>query len=461
MNKLDPQVLKNPVQFCQQLLVYQGKPLRLYPFQKEILEKYNFFYDRFCLLKGRAIGGSFLMAAAITYYASCYSDARIAIISKTMVQSGWIFDHVRRFFETSDILNEWVDKKRSKKETLWLKNGTSVQHFTAGHNAENLRGFHCEGKGFLCFDESASISEIAVQNCLPSAINAGIVHCSTPRGTRGSFYAACNSPDFETLVVPSHMSPRITKRDLDMWKRNYSPSRYLNEVLAQFATGAGEVFSENSVNAAVDKKLPLFHKGTRMTSGDKNKNYIWSLDIAKHGKSKEGDWWVLTVGEIVEGNKLKVVCYHNWMGECKKNEDDNADLAINPQVIIDDLRWYYKEFHPIKFYVDASSNSFFPHVLEYQERLPVVPIVWSQVVKTRIMENLASHLRAGRVAIPNDPDLISQLLDYAYDERDQPDGGKLRVYLSQRDDMVASLAMLTECLSLEDTSDFCEFIGSI
>lgn len=449
--------LRDPVIFAESLLTFQGKALSLFDFQQDLLRSVDWLTDRICIQKGRAIGASFLCSIAITFTAFVHNDVRIAIVSKTKEQAGFIFEHVRRFYESSPILSKYIDRNKTKVDELYLTNGSIVVHRTAGHRGDNLRGFHCQGRGALFLDESASIPSVAIQNIYPAAVGCSIIHCSTPKQPSGEFHrCATEDPDFRVIKLPSTISPRITSKDLALWKRVYGPSRYRQEVLGEFAAGEDCVFDAESIERAIDDALPLFDPDRHFTNHDPEKNYVFSLDISKIGC----DSWVLTIGDIDEtSNSLTVVAYHVWAGSRHEGEGLNVTLTDNPNTIIDDILWYAKRYHPIKFYADATSNEFFCFTLANKYNLPVEEVIWSTTKKQRMMEHLASCLRADKVKIPNDDDFVTELLTYAYDTKRMEDNSDRKIYLSgEADDKVSSLAMLAQAISWDEGTEWVEYL---
>ena len=448
--------LTDPVFFAEKLLTFQGKPLSLFPFQKDLLRSIDWLKDRIAIQKGRAIGASFVCAVAITFSSFVNNDARFGIISKTKEQSGFIFEHVRRFYEGSPILSKYIDRHKTKIDELHLTNGSIVVHRTAGHRSDNLRGFHCQNKGGLLLDESSSIPSIAICNIYPAAVGCAIIHCSTPKQPSGEFWRAATQDDtFRTIKLPSSISPRIGPEDLDLWKRIFTPSKYRNEVLGEFAAGEDCVFDSESIDYAIDDNLPIFDPDRGFVNFNLETNYVYSLDIARIGC----DRWALTIGEIDDlENSLRVVAYHSWVGSRHEDSGINATICDNPDKIISDILGYAHCFYPLKIYTDATSNEYFCHTLQHRHNLPVEQVVWSTSKKQRMVEHLASCLRAGKIKIPRDQDIIDELMDYSYDLKKMEDDSDRKIYLKGDDDFVSSLAMLAQAISWEVDTEFCEFM---
>lgn len=447
--------LKDPATFCTALLRFQGKPFRLYGFQKDIIRETDFLHDKVCIRKGRQVGGSLFVAAAICYYAFTREDLSIILVSKTQRQSGWIARYVREFFESSPYLRKTIDKKRSRLDTLVLNNRTEVYNVTAGHSGATIRGVTCKGNGFLCYDESAHVPTTAVENLYPLATgDCGIIHCSTPAQPSGAFWRACQSKLWKTYKIPMMKSPRVTKNDLALLRESMSPSRYRTEVLAEFASGDDVVFDAQSIEGAIDDSLPLFSPGCKF-QGDKTKRYTWSLDVSKIGN----DSWVLTIGHEVD-KTTKIVAYHVWAGKRKwSGKEINAELTDDPNDIIRTMLKYREQFPPTKVYVDTTSNEFFAFELLNKYLLPVEGICWSMKKKELLIEHLATCFRAGRIRIPRDSDMYSELIAFSYDLKRMEDHSDKKIYNGgEPDDFVASLAMLAQSITAESQRTSWHFI---
>lgn len=449
----------DPARFAETLLTFQGQPLRLFDFQKSFLRSIDWLHDRIAVQKGRAIGASFMCSIAIVFASFVHDDCRIAIVSKTKEQSGYIFEHVRRFYESSPLLAKYIDRPKTKIDELHLTNGSVVVHRTAGARGDNLRGFHCQGRGALFLDESSSIPSIAIENIYPAAVGCGIFHVSTPKQPSGEFFRVCtNDPDFRVIRLPSAISPRITEKDLRLWQRLYSPSRYRNEVLGEFAAGEDAVFDPDSIDRAIDDTLPIFDLDRGFTNFNLERNYVYSLDISRIG----ADRWALMIGQIDDlENSLRVVAYHSWAGSIHAGDGINAEITDNPETIIKGILGYAHCFYPLKIYADATSNEFFCHTLRHRHNLPVEEVVWSTVRKQRMIEHLATCLRADKIKIPADKEIIDQLQNYAYDLKRMEDDSDRKIYLAGDDDYVSALAMLAQAISWETDTESCEFLELI
>lgn len=453
--------LSDPAHFIESLIRFQGEPVRLYDFQSEIARNIDIMHDRCCIQKARQIGGSLLVAWMIVHAAYTNNDATFIIVSRTREQATFIAQYVRESFENSPLLAELINKKKTTKHDLRLKNGSVILDRTVGDDASNLRGISCRNKGALIYDESAYCPSSATETLLHVCHNAGLIHVSTPRRPYGAFYDACKNSDYRVYKIPATQSPRITAEALEKLRQELRPSQYRTDVLAEFAAGENAVFSAESIDKSIDDEIPLFiadefnfdngFPWTPTTHG-----YYYSLDVAR---SSSLDPWVLTIGDYArDNNSLQVVAYCSWAGSRSKHH--NVVTTDDPRRITSDINEFRKRFPCLKFYVDATANEYYADDLHNTYLYPVEKVIWSQTRKQLLLEHLSTCLDAEKIAIPNDPTLVQQLIDFTYDTKRQPDDSMKRIYLAGNDDHVDSLAMLAQVVTTEPKYSNIDFVES-
>lgn len=436
-----------PVEFIEKFLLFRGRPFSLYDFQKDIARSSNFLRDKIAIRKGRQVGGSLLVAALIVFYLTTLEYVTVILISKTKDQASLIASYAREFVATSPVLRHLIDSARTNKLDLYLSNNSKMIARSAGMlRADTLRGHSVQGRGFLCFDESAYIPADAIRNTYYAAAGGcGVVHCSTPYRPLGAFYDACHSPRFKTFHVPCKLSPRITADDLAFWREDMPASKYANEVLADFAQGEDSVFSPDLIDAAVDSNLPLWPGPFR---GDTERSYVYSLDPSRIGSDK----WALTIGELNKGI-LSIAAHHAWAGS--ESESDYVETTNDPDAIIDTILRYHKTGFPCaKFFCDTTTNEYFAHRLQNKYLLPVEPVVWSTSRKEKLISHLETVLKTGRLRLPNSDAMRRELLCYSFDWQRMKDHEERKLYLSGEDDWVASLAMIAQAISIRKEFNF-------
>lgn len=455
--KPDTSQLKEPVAFIEKLLTFQNKPFKLFDFQKDVAKSINLLRDRVCLLKARQVGGTILVAAMLVHAATTNPNATFIVVSKTQEQAGFCYRYSREFFESSPILSRMIDRKKTRKDELVLKNGSRILARTVGMDAAtNLRGISCSGNGGLVLDESAYIKSESTETLLHIAHDAGIIHVSTPRRPYGAFYDACLSDSYKTYKIPATLSPRITKDAIEELRKTLRPSQYRTDVLAEFGAGENSVFDSESIEQAIDESIPLFdaglfqdadwlNQGTCPFKGKENAAYVYSLDVAR---SSSIDAWVLNIGHYDrQKNRLRISAYAAWAGRRSKHE--NVIRTDSPTRIISDICSFREIFPCYKFYADATANEFFADHLQNEYLFPVEKVNWSTTKKQLLLEHAATCFRAEKISIPNDPILVQQLIDLAYDVKRMEDESERKIYLAGNDDYVDSLAQLCQVITTE------------
>jgi hypothetical protein len=199
--------------------------------------------------------------------------------------------------------------------------------------------------------------------------------------------------------------------------------------------------------------LPVWGDAMR---GDESKNYHYSLDVARIGR----DRYCLTIGEIDADGVMRIVAYDSWAGTAQRKKKQECRFTNNPDEIIGCILDYHhaKGFHATKVYVDATSDPYFCEALT-KKLLPTEPIQWSEAKKERLISHLESSFRARRLKIPNSPTMKQELYAYAFDVERMKDRQERRLYLaSDMDDHVASLAMLSQSITLKNRKGYSKLI---
>lgn len=459
---LSVEALSDIVTFIESLLVFPIKgvmrPFELYPYQKQIARSGNWMDGTFKLAvcAGRQTGKTLCVAACLVYYAFCYPNISILIASKTQAQSGMCFKHVRNFFLNSPILSKYIDTNLSRKQELILTNSSVIYQRTTGGgtDAVNLRGLSLNRNGILCFDEMAIITDEAIRTCEPIGYGCSTIGLSTPAAKFGYFYEACTNPKlgYDVIRVPAHLCPDIPPAKLETMRATYPTSLYLNDVLAQFSSGSAQVFDATAVANSIDKSLALFDANNFDFDGnfpfraqiDKSQNYVYSLDCARGFTIDDiTDDTFLTIWRLSPDKQtMTLVAYHIFSGTGDKESMRNATWTNDPALIVRYIANYLELFPCSTLWADITTNPYFAYVLQNEYLVNVEPLHWSATLKERMISHLAAVIKAGRLRIPNDSDIASQLLEYSYDTKRMENHSERKIYLAgNRDDAVSSLAM--------------------
>ncbi len=260
---------------------------------------------------------------------------------------------------------------------------------------------------------------------------------SSPRWKTGFFYDCCTKKPlgYDVIKVPLSACPHWSAEQIEDKRRKLTPGAFAMDCLAEFHQGENRVFPDEDIFRAVDESLPLFSPGCTFVNPYPDRSYSFGFDISKIGCDK----WSLMIGDFAS-NHLTIRAYHNWMGTKHSTSGYNATYTDDPNEIQRTVVEYAKTFRPHRVYCDGTSNEYYCHELLNKCLLPVEQINWS--AKEKIIEHARTCFSAGRISIPNDPDLINELLSYSYDIEAMKDGESRILYIGGGDDdEVSALAM--------------------
>ena len=439
------------------LLTYKGKKFEPYSYQDKLFQ-YDFTrpQTRVCLQAARQVGKSIGAAIAIIFSAITSDFSDYYIISRTRDQASIIYSYIVDFIRENSWLTIFVDAVYSRVKRLVFKNGATITSKTVGVEARNVRGFHLTS-GAVVYDEAAYISSTSISAIQAMTHNAATLMVSSPRYKSGSFYDCCTNPElgYDVIKVAMMDCPHIPKFKIDEYKKSWSMGTYQNDVLGNFSQGENNVFDPADIENGIDDTLPLFFDGCTFT-GDPDKNYLWSMDVSMLGH----DAWTLMIGDLDKNeNVLSVVAYHNWHSKSQKELKWNSTYVDSEVAIIEQLLEYRKTFKPVKFYIDATSNPFVASHLLQKYLFPVEPVKWSLQKKEYLMENLNTCLRARKIRIPEDEELLDELYNYSYEpvER-ETDGEIVNRYRAGTDDKTSCLAMLCQSIPIDSHVQSLDYI---
>lgn len=137
------------------LLRWQGKPLRLAPFQGVILD--TLWTKTFpVLLASRGAGKTFMLAVYAVLRAMLTPGSKVVIVASSFRQSKLVFEYIEKIFDYSPIFRACCPKGIKKPSDSWfLEVGTSVIRALPLGNGEKIRGIRAT---HIITDEFASIN---------------------------------------------------------------------------------------------------------------------------------------------------------------------------------------------------------------------------------------------------------------------------------------------------------------
>jgi hypothetical protein len=196
----------------------------------------------------RQWGKSTVMAAKAVHRAYSEPMSLILALGPSLRQSG---EFVRK-------AEEFVRRLGLRERGDGL-NRVSI-HLPNGSRIVGLPGTDATSRGFsavslLIFDEAAWVPDAVYDAMRPTlaVLDGDLWLMSTPWGKRGFFWHewAYGGPEWERISVPATECPRIHKRFLEE-ERGKDEQKFLREYMCQFSETEGRVFSEESIQAALE-----------------------------------------------------------------------------------------------------------------------------------------------------------------------------------------------------------------
>jgi len=137
------------------LLMWQGKPLRLAPFQSVILE--SLWEKTFpILLASRGAGKTFILAVYAALRAMLTPGSKIVIVAASFRQSKLVFEYIEKLYEYSPLLRACCPNGVKKpSDSVFVDVGTSVIRALPLGNGEKIRGIRAT---HILVDEFASVN---------------------------------------------------------------------------------------------------------------------------------------------------------------------------------------------------------------------------------------------------------------------------------------------------------------
>lgn len=208
------------------------------------------------LLTTRQAGKSTTVAALALHTALYAAGTLVLLLSPGLRQSQELFLKVMQAYTT---LGKPVAEQEASTQRLLLANGSRIVALPG--TEATVRGF--SGVGLLIIDEAARVMDdlyVAVRPML--AVSGGrLIALTTPFGQRGWFHHEWTQggANWQRITVPASECPRISAAFLEEERRSMGERWFAQEYLCSFEDTVDQVFSSESIFAAVsDEVQPLF-----------------------------------------------------------------------------------------------------------------------------------------------------------------------------------------------------------
>jgi hypothetical protein len=218
--------------------------------QETVLKSDN---PRICLNCCRQAGKSSVVAVKALHIGLYQPKSLILLLSRSLRQSGEL---ARKVFEVYESSGRKVPPETESKLALELSNGSRILALPGGDEAA-IRGF--SGVRCLIIDEAARCPDSLWVALRPMvAVSRGaLMVLSTPFGRRGFFYRVWSqSHRWLKIQVTAEQCPRLTPEFLAEELIELGPRWYAQEYGCQFVEAAGQVFSDEAIDAAFHDDIP-------------------------------------------------------------------------------------------------------------------------------------------------------------------------------------------------------------
>lgn len=205
--------------------------------------------------------GKSTSTAALALHGALFADkSLILLVSPSQRQSGELFRKVVDFYEE---IGRPIDAVEDSANILALENGSRIVSLPG--NPDKVRGF--SAPAMIVVDEAALVPDAMFTAITPmlAVSNGRLIELSTPYGRRGHFYEAwtAEGSDWEKIQLMARQNPRIDPAFLEEEKRIMGPRWYAQEYECEFNDTLDQVFSTESIEAAMRNDLkPLFGPGS-------------------------------------------------------------------------------------------------------------------------------------------------------------------------------------------------------
>jgi hypothetical protein len=200
----------------------------------------------------RQSGKSTSAAIRALHEALIKPGALVLIMAPSERQAQELFAKVARFYRQ---LGRAPSPDSDRKTGMALANGSRIEALP-GSNERTIRGF--SGVDLLIVDEAARVLDDLYYALRPMlAVSGGaLMMLSTPYGKRGVFYEEwTGSSSWERYEIPATECPRISPEFLEEERRSLPDRVFRQEYLCSFEEAEGQVFSEESIQAAIAKEV--------------------------------------------------------------------------------------------------------------------------------------------------------------------------------------------------------------
>ncbi len=393
VSKIHEGIPTDPIEFCRSILRFTPTP-----YQEQFLKDKNQFIS---LRWSRQSGKSYVVSARLLWEAVVNNGTHIAIVAPSYRQSRLVLRKIAVFLErVPNRLISIVEKTR-----IVFRNGSSIEALP--NSPLTIRGptFHlvyCDEMNFIRDDVELYDAILFTL----ATTNGSFIASSTPASRDGLFYKICFAPEYLDFTR-SHVSWRdavepngpLKKNILDRVRRQLesNPWRWTREMEAEFAEDENSFFPLSLVTSCVDGELEYVPFEAKLSD---RLIYI-GVDFGKHRDHSV----VAAIDYDNESRKAKLIHLHRFA-----LETEYASVIGYVKALVS--RWQKTR------QVSTDVTGVGDFITEEMKRSGIPQTVGIQLTipsKTDILGNLKEMMQSGRLSIPYDSELISEITSQRFE----------------------------------------------
>lgn len=360
--------------------------------------------------------GKSILCTLILIKCSLEHKGRSIYICPTLIQCVDMFKRINTMLSDTRL----IKATNGMHFSITFCNGSEIL-FRSMAQGNSLRGLTCQN--LLVIDEAAYVTDDQIAEVMPfvNANNASILCCSTPFARQGYFYEVFNlgqagdNPNVKSFDW-SHdpdVGQFLTEERKAFFKKTMSRQMYTTEVLGEFLTNDGSVFT-NITNNLISNS-PNF-----------TEVYI-GIDFGTGGND-------YTAVSVMNENKEQVAIYKTN----NKTPMEQVEWIAGIINMFPKVGKILAEQNSIgKVYIDA---------LKTKIKFPITNWTTTNLSKKELVNNLQISLENNTVKLQNDEELVTELAAYEMNITKNgviTFGGKVGTH----DDLVMATMLSLKCLT--------------
>ncbi len=381
------------VEFCKDVLAFT--PTR---YQEQFLKDKNQFVS---LRWSRQSGKSFIVSARLMWEAVVNNGTHIAIVAPSYRQSRLVLRKITDFLiRVPKQLISTVEKTR-----IVFRNGSTIEALP--NNPLTIRGptlnlVYCDEMNFIRDDVELYDAILFTL----ATTNGSFIASSTPGSRDGLFYKICFAPEYLDFSR-SHVSWRdavepngpLKNSILDRVRRQLesNPWRWTREMEAEFAEDENAFFPLSLVTGCVDGQLEYITFDAKIS----DRLIYLGVDFGKHRDHSV----VAAIDYDNESRKASLIHIHRFA-----LETEYASVIGYVKALVS--RWQKTR----QVTTDVTGVGDF--ITEEMKRSGIPQTVGVQLTipsKTDILGNLKEMMQSGRLSVPYDSELISEITSQRFE----------------------------------------------